>query len=310
MNFLCAALLLLFAVSPVAGINIVLELTGYVPNGIDMKALKDGYTRISKSVGLPPEDNRHPLTIVFYKVSEQRKTGIRLPEWGGGGAIGGDTIVIPVDRVSAFYRNDLNRILLHEMVHCALDRAYGHLRLPRWFHEGMAMTLSGEISFEEQVLLSRAILTRTLIPLDSIEYMNRFVRERASIAYSQSHFAVDFLLTTYGLDLIPELLAASRKTRDFSVACFNVFGLTTPELEILLKKEMNRKYRIFYLFADYALVWLGILFLAVMAFIVTIIRNRKKRARLEAEELGEESMVEEAGALGPKSGMKNEECRN
>jgi len=260
-------------------------LSGYVPQGIDTSFLSQKFLQIAETVGLSPDDNKKPITIIFYRVSEERKTGIRLPEWGGGGAIGGDTIVLPVDRTTAFYNNNMNRILLHELVHSALDRAYGYLRIPRWFHEGMAMALSGEINFDEQVLLSRAILTHVLIPLDSIEHMNRFSRARASIAYSESHFAVDFLLTTYGREVIPELLAASRKRRNFSDACFDVFGLTTQELDALLKKEMNRKYRIFYLFADYALLWIGILLLAVLAFIVTMIRNRKKRARLEAEEL-------------------------
>ena len=260
-------------------------LSGYVPHGIDTTFLSEGYSEIATTIGLSPDDNRKPVTIIFYRVSEGRKTGIRLPEWGGGGAIGGDTIVIPVDRTTAFYNNDINRILLHEMVHSALSRAYGYLRVPRWFHEGMAMALSGEINFDQQVQLSRAILTRALIPLDSIKYMNRFSRERAGIAYSQSHFAVNFLLTTYGREVIPELLAASRKRRSFSDACFDVFGLTTKELDELLKKEMNKKFRVFYLFADYALLWIGILLLAVLAFVVTMIRNRKKRARFEEEEL-------------------------
>lgn len=258
--------------------------TGQVPHGIDTSYLSEQFSRISKTIR-PTAQNRHrPITIIFYRTAHGKKTGIHLPEWGGGGALGKDTIVIPVDRPSAFYRSNMERIILHEMVHCAIARAWGILHVPRWFHEGMAMTLSGEISFEEQATLSRAIILRALIPLDSMEYLNRFGFTRARIAYAQCHFAVQFLLATYGRDLIPELLAASRTTRRFDTACLRVFGLSVKELEALLKKEMTRRYRLFFLLTDYAFVWMGILLLAVAAFIATRIRNRKKRLAMELEE--------------------------
>ncbi|MBN1576851.1 MAG: hypothetical protein JW913_09880 [Chitinispirillaceae bacterium] len=261
-----------------------LRLEGYVPHRLDTLLLTREYDRISKTIGLTPEDNAGSLHIIFYRYYEQRKTGIRLPEWGGGGAIGEDGIVIPVDRQSAFYRSDMERIILHEMVHVALARAYGHLRIPRWFHEGMAMTLSGELQFEEQLFLSRAIITRSLVPLDSMERLNRFSHWRAQVAYSQCHFAVGFLLDTYGYDLIPELLRESRKTRRFETACLRVFGLTVPELERLLRKEMASRYRLLFLFADYSSFWIGIVGLAIVAFVATKIRNRHKRERMEREE--------------------------
>jgi hypothetical protein len=158
MRFLLSLLLLL----ALPALAIELRIEGYAPRNLDTLMLKREYARIGRQVGLTAKDNPAPLHIIFYRHSDQRKTGVRLPEWGGGGAIGKDTIVIPVDRQAAFYRSDMERIILHEMVHTALARAYGHLRIPRWFHEGMAMTLSGELQFEEQLFLSRAILTRSL----------------------------------------------------------------------------------------------------------------------------------------------------
>ena len=275
-------ILLFLTVFSVPGVE--LELSGLVPPDLDTGLLSREFTRISKTINpQAPADDR-PLTIIFYRASGRRRTGIRLPEWGGGGALGRDTIVIPVDRASAFYRSDIERIIVHEMVHCALNRAWGILRIPRWFHEGMAMTLAGEVRFEEQVTLSRAIVLRALVPLDSIEYLNRFSFSRAQIAYCQCHFAMQFLLAAYGFDLIPELLSASRATRRFDTACLRVFGLSVKELDALLRNEMTKRYRLFFLITDYSFLWIGILLLAAAAFVATRIRNSKKRQAMEREE--------------------------
>lgn len=295
LNFMLRTFLLLLLLLPTADLfGVPLRLSGPVPAGIDTTYLSRQFRRISKSIYPTSVQQARPLALIFYRASDGRRTGIHLPEWGGGGALGRDTIVIPVDRPSAFYRSDMERIILHEMVHCAIARAWGVLHVPRWFHEGMAMSLSGEIDFDEQVTLSRAIVLRALVPLDSMEYLNRFSHTRARIAYAQCHFAVQFLLSTYGYDLLPELLSASRSTRRFDTACRQVFGLSIQELEALLKKEMARRYRLFFLLTDYAFLWIGILLLAVVAFIATKQRNRKKRLRMEREERsGEEEEIAE-----------------
>lgn len=269
--------------------GIELTLQGNKPFQLDTSFLSAQYQRILTTISPNTVSDSSPLVIIFHSVAQQRKRGIFLPEWGGGGALGKDTIIISTDRPSAFYRTDLQLILLHEMVHIALARSWGTLRLPRWFHEGMAMTLSGELQFDEQIHLSRAILTRSLVSLDSMEYLNRFSHRRAQIAYSQCHFAVRFLLNTYGYDMLPELLYASRRTRSFDTACRNVFGLTHEELEGLLWREMVTQYRFLFLLSDYSLFWIGVLALAVVAFIVTRLRNREKKHRLEQEEFQEES---------------------
>jgi len=290
-HYSSVALFVVFILS-VSADSIELHVKGIIPVNLDTLYLVRQYHRIERTIYPIGPASGEPLTILFYNASQQRKTGIFLPEWGGGGALGKDSIVIPIDRPSAFYRSNMQRIILHEMVHIALNRAWGTLRIPRWFHEGVAMTLSGELQFEEQIILSRAIITRSLIPLDSMEYLNRFSHRRAQIAYSQCHFAVQFLLTTYGSDLIPELLAESRTTRRFENACVKVFGLNNKELDSLLAKELTSRYRFAFIVADYSFFWIGILLLAVVAFIVTRFRNRQKRMRMELEESVEAQLLQ------------------
>ncbi len=262
----------------------VLSLEGHVPPGIEQEKLATDYYRIRRVFDSSFVQDTTAITIIYYKQNDVKRTGVRLPEWGGGGAIGTDTIIIPVDRPYAFFSGDLYKITVHELVHIALARAFGVMRIPRWFHEGLAMQMAGELSFEESAILSRAILTHSLLPLDSIEYVNRFGEARARTAYSQSHFAMNFLTNLYGYDMLPELLDSAKVFRRFDTACVRVFGLTTHEFDSIVKIEMIKKYKYAFIVADNELFWILILALSIAAFTVTLIRNRQKRKRMEEEE--------------------------
>lgn len=273
----------------------VISLQGHVPPTIEIESLLKDYYRIRHVLDSSFVDDTGKITIIYYTGNDTKKTGVRLPEWGGGGAIGTDTIIVPVDRPYAFFSGNLYKITVHELVHIALARAFGSMRVPRWFHEGLAMQLSGELSFEESTILSRAILTHSLLPLDSIEFVNRFTQARAQTAYSQSHFAMNFLTNLYGYDMLPELLDSAKVFRRFDTACVRVFGLTTHEFDSIVKVEMIRKYRYAFIVADNELFWMLILLLAVAAFVVTLVRNRQKRKKMvndEIEEMNDESSLE------------------
>jgi cbb3-type cytochrome oxidase subunit 3 len=274
--------LLLFSVSISGG---SFHFTGNIPPEIKADHLEKQFHQILHKLDSTNTGPHHnPVFIIFYHKSEQKQLGIHLPEWGGGGAIGTDTVVIPLDRASAFYERDLNKIILHELVHIAITRLFGKTRVPRWFHEGTAMALSGEISLDEQILLSRALLTRRVLPLDSIDFVNRFDQWKARLGYSQSHAIVLFLIDNYGIDLIPELIKASRKTRRFEDACVQTFGLTTREIEDLFTKEMHKLYPLLMLASDFSLFWLLVLFLSVIAWIVIRTRKNIRRKEMELEE--------------------------
>jgi hypothetical protein len=259
--------------------------SGTIPPELKPRHLEKQFHRIIHTLDSNQiESHNTPVHILFYNRSEENKNGIHLPEWGGGGAIGTDTVVIPINHTSAFYSRDLNKIILHELVHIAIARLFGSTRVPRWFHEGTAMALSGEISIDEQILLSRALLTRKLIPLDSIEFINRFDQWKASLGYSQSHAVIAFLIDTYGIDLIPELINASRKTRRFEDACIQTFGLSINEIELHFAREMQKRYPLLMLTSDISLFWFLVLGLSVIAWIVIRVRKKKRTAEMEIEE--------------------------
>ena len=273
-------------------------LEGRIPASITKAFLQGNYERIWKTIAPDTAIDTSAITIIYYSRADKRKFGVRLPEWGGGGAIGRDTIIIPVDRFP-LADMDIGRVTVHELVHIALERAYGRLRLPRWFHEGLAMTLSGELLFEEQLTLSRAIFTKRLLPLDSIERVNRFDAFGAALAYSESHLAAALLIDKYGIDGIPELLAAVRKCGTFGDGFLSVFGFAPLEFERLVRNDITGRYSFLFFFSDTYLFWLLGALLVVAGFVAVKISNRKREKLMEEEERREDETKEKANGGSP-----------
>jgi hypothetical protein len=295
-----AAVLLLSIAASVfpLSINPTIALEGNVPRSITDNFLLNNYLRIWKAVAPTLQVDSQPVHILFYTGTSSGSPGARLPEWGGGGAIGRDTIIVPLDRLM-LSGMDAGRVTVHELVHIVLARAYGGIAIPRWFHEGMAMTLSGELLFDEQVTVSRAIFTHRLMPLDAVERVNALDQYAAALAYSESHLAVMFLIKEYGLDTIPEFLDAVRTTGRFDTAMVKVLGFTPKEFESFVNDDIVKRYSFIFLISDSALYWIPITLLFIAAFIAVTIRNKKKRRMMEEEERKEAEAEE-----GEKDGIK------
>jgi len=263
------------------GVNAgIVRLYGTVPTDVNAEYLHNEYVRLWGKINPHVPLDTAPVIVQFYNSVQIQQN--RLPIWGGGGAIGRDSIIIPLDRIPLGNFSP-TRITIHELLHILITRGYGNVKVPRWFHEGVAMTFSGELDFEEQQVISRAIITNQILPLDSIERVNSFGTFKARVAYYQSHLAVLFLITTYGIDVIPDLLIKAKHLRSFPDAVQDILGLSIQELESHIRADMNTRYRFVFFFADTYLLWGAIFVLAIIAFIVTRIRNRRKRLQLERD---------------------------
>ncbi len=270
-----------------------IDLQGKFPSSVTRAFVLHHYERIWKTIAPEAPLDRRTITIFYYTRRDDRKLSVRLPEWGGGGAVGENLIVIPLDH-SPLPDMDLPQVTVHELTHIALERAYGRLPVPRWFHEGLAMTLSGELSFDEQVAVSRAVFTGKLMPLDSVDRVNRFDAGEAELAYSESHIAVSWMIDHYGLDGIPELLGALRTAGTFSRALVQVYGFTDEELDNLVRNYIVERYRGVFFFSDTYLFWLIGALLLIVAFIAVKIRNDKRKKIMEESDRIEDEVSDEA----------------
>jgi hypothetical protein len=273
---------LLMAVS--LSFAVSLRISGPLPAGADASGLQASYDSLFMLLkpGGPPDQDT--LTLIFTAEPLDRDFG--LPEWGGGGALGRDTIVVSA-RQRPFLEMSLLRVTLHEMVHIALKRAYPSAPLPRFMHEGLAMLLSGEVAMEEHVVVSKAIFSRSLLALGSIDSVNLFPRARADLAYGQSHLAVSFFTREYGMKTLPELLSAAEKEGSFDKGLYEAYGLTFPEAEKMIREDLIQRYRLVFLFADTYLFWVCTALMFLVAVAVVKIRNRRKMREMEENEGGQ-----------------------
>jgi hypothetical protein len=274
------AAILFCAVVPLNG-DIILQ--GSIPAGVKSSSLSSEYFRVYRLCAPERRPDKSPLKIIYFTKSHSGETGFALPEWGGGGAIGDSLIIIPVD-FKPFLQQSFPQITVHEIVHIVLARAYPGVRIPRWFHEGAAMLLSGELSFDENATVSKAIFLGHLMPLQSIDSVNGFKRTRADLAYSESHLAALFLVEQYGMTVLSEILREARKSKDFQAAMLSVIGLDAREFEEMVEKYIASKYRFVFFVTDSYIWWVLIALLFIVGFIATTIRNRKRAAAMEEAE--------------------------
>lgn len=269
--------------APSHGKSAFVKVHGFVPPGISAAFISREYRQIYEKLAPDIPPSRAPLYVIYFSRKMVPTTAYWLPEWGGGGAIGTDTIIVAVD-AEPLFENDIRVTTVHELVHIVIKRLTSQTPIPRWFHEGTALLLSGDLTHREQVVLSQANLTGAFLPLDTIEQVNGFGPFQARLAYAQSRQAVGVLVDTYGMGVLSELLDAADSTGSFSSAIYAVLGLTDRELEQMILTQTRKRFNPFMWIADSYSIWIGIVVLFLIGFVITRIRNRKKALQMEREE--------------------------
>jgi hypothetical protein len=280
------------------------DVQGFAPVGIDKWVLQREYGRIWRTIafGAAPPDTARIIVRYYFKRMESAETSW-LPEWGGGGAVGKDLVIVPVD-ADPFLHQSFLQITVHELTHIVLARVAGDVAMPRWFHEGLAMTLSGEIGFDEQVVLSRALLTGSLMPLASIDSVNDFRQYRAMLAYCESHQAVTLLINRYGLEIIPQIIAAARSRGNFWGGMDSVLVMMPVEFESAVRQTLRNRYQFIGFIADTYMAWIGAAILFLVGYFMTRMRNRRRLKEMAAAEQAAALKAAEAAAPDPVAGAQ------
>jgi len=260
------------------------DIQGFAPPDIDKWVLQREYRRIWRAIdddSVPPDTDAIVVRYYFKRMGSAETSW--LPEWGGGGAVGKNLVIVPLD-ADPFLHQSFLQITTHELAHIVLARAAGDVALPRWFHEGLAMTLSGEIGFDEQVVLSRALLTGSLMPLASIDSVNGFRQYRAMLAYCESHQAVTLLINRYGLEIIPQIIAAARSRGNFWGGMDSVLVMMPIEFESAVRQAIRSRYQFIGFIADTYMAWIGAAILFLVGYFMTRMRNRRRLREMAAAE--------------------------
>ena len=241
------------------------------------KVLIEIPTLCSKSIKIviaPNEDEFHHLT------------GEKIPEWGA--AI---TILNPPKIILKSPRFDVNarlkgkQILLHEIAHFVLQQASNNNHLPRWFHEGFAITTSNEMTYKRRRLATRLLAKKETISFRQIDQLLSFYPVKAEIVYAQCGSAVGFFNKLTKGKGTQNLLSALQNGLSFPLAFQKTTGFTVAEFEQHWKESGKDPFAYgWILWYTDEIIWGLLPFLVLSVFWLKKRRNRYILRRWENEE--------------------------
>lgn len=135
----------------------------------------------------------------------------------------------------------LEETLRHELVHIAVCDALGQGSVPRWFNEGLAVKLSGELALDRVETLKAASLSDTLFPIAELDHKFHGNGQEVSLAYAQSADFVRFLSRKADRERFVRLLDRVAAGQPFEAAISNAYGIDLRRLEYQWKQDLARR---------------------------------------------------------------------
>ena len=234
-------------------------------------------------VGL--QDVGAPIDIML--AAEDSELGRQTPSWIAGFASGAtSTIVIFPARSPSYPHDSMEALLHHEVAHILIARAAGDGRVPRWFHEGLALSAERSWGFTDRTRLAVAVVgRRRSISTMSADFDGDATA--AARAYAVSGAFVRDLLARYGSAMPGRVLARLRAGESFDQAFTGATGVPLLQAERLFWRD-SWWYQVIPFITSSLAIWTGIMFLAVIAMRRRAQHRAALRQRWEEEERGEE----------------------
>ncbi len=203
-------------------------------------------------------------------------SGAAIPDWGVGVAIPYKKRIVIKSPLIITGVKSLGELVAHEYSHIVLHHRTAFQPVPRWLDEGMAMYVSAEWGWENNVSVSWAVVMGTIIPLTEIESLNRFESSKAQAAYAQSFLTFKYFIDTYGESSLRIFLQELSRGRDFDDALLRAIGTTYAAFNRESIDYIQGRYNLLTLIFNSNLLWIGLALIVIIGFILTRI-NRKKR---------------------------------
>lgn len=245
--------------------------------------LSTAFDEVSSDLRVKPKD----VISVFLCPSRRtfkQLTFSRLPKWTEGVAnIHHNSMMIksPVwDRT----KNDFAGTLVHELTHLLFHEAVGNRHIPRWIDEGLAIFYSREKEWASATQISKALLTKSIIPLMDIDRVLTFHQEKAKLAYQESYTAVLYMLATYDIDAIHVIIEGIRRGWSWDDTFRQATGSSLAEFEAEWLRHIEKEYRWYFLVDIDSYIWFIILGLFILGIVIIRVRNRRVLKRWEEEE--------------------------
>lgn len=220
-------------------------------------------------------DYQPDIYLTSDQVRFNQLIGEKFPDWGAAAAIPvRHQIVLKSPKLFGTGR-PLGELLAHEYSHLALAHRTGFREPPRWFDEGLAMYISMEWGWSNNLAMSRAAVFRQFIELREIDRVNRFSADKAQVAYSQSYLAVKYFLQQYGHEGVNRFLDEIARGRSTDSALMASTGSNYADFEKEYFEFLSKRYNFTSLLMDTSYFWIALAFLLALGAFLKF-RNRRK----------------------------------
>lgn len=247
--------------------------------------LHSAWDALSVDLQLPDTTTYHIL-IAPDRSYYQNYLKQGLPKWAGAFAVPSlQTLVLKSPRWDR-PENDIHKNVIHELVHLLLYVRCGRQPIPRWLDEGLALFYERPEQWDFPQTLSRALFTRSLIPLQDIDRVLSFQQSKAALAYQESYSVVSYFLSVYDSDGLAILLDGFRRRQPLDDLFQQATGSRFLQFEREWQQHIAVSYRYHWLMEWELLLWLFIVLLAMVA--VLWIRRRNRRTLEAWDHLPEE----------------------
>jgi hypothetical protein len=231
-----------------------------------------------------------PLRIVVAPSHEEFRslTSGGVPDWGVGCAFPSSRLVVLKSPRVVAYPLQMEDVIAHELAHIAVGCVLGDIWVPRWFHEGVALSMAGEWRLGSGRSVAAAAASGHLVPLGELERRFPEGATEAGLAYTESFQAVQYLLGRAGLGGAEDLVAIVAVARDFDAALAGI----VPGGRSAFYEEVERFFAGRFSWGMLLTGWNPLFLLATLLFLVAVavrVRHARRRLREWETEDGEEA---------------------
>jgi len=234
-----------------------------------------------------------PIRVVL--VPEGAETARRAPPWVAGYAVGaaGPVVLFPA-RANAYPYDSFEELVQHEVAHVLVERAARGAPVPRWLHEGIAMTAGEAWGLEDRTRFAIAAARRERVPLDRLDRRFGGGAADAATAYAVAGGFVNFLLRRHGPAVTGDVLAGLARGLDVEAAFREASGESLAAAEAAFWKRTTLWHRWVPLLTSSTALWIGVTLLVLWA----VRRRRAKSAAIEERWAREEAWLRAEPARG------------
>ena len=223
-----------------------------------------------------------PGTVRILLIDRDHPAAQQSAPWIVGQAFGTDGIILYPHRIGAYPYDSLESVLIHEITHLALSVHAGGRALPRWFHEGVAVSVESGWGLGSQVRLLVAAAREPAVDDLSALFASEAL-PATTTAYLLSAALIEDVRRRHGSTTPGRIAARVAKGESFEAAFLGETA-ETPDQAAVVAWRMYRGLRWVPIITSASGMWGGILALAGIAYLVRVRRRRQRRRQWEAEE--------------------------